>query len=172
MTSPVNQPESSEARNETILAMSDGVPIRPRGVMATRCFSMSLSTSYKPASFVPSLSVALGLTEFTRIYANFSRGEFFRQHARHGIESRFAGGVDGVARWMRTRGTGADIDYASAIRTEVPERFSDDQQRAEQVDDRVTRAVGRCRSECAFQRQPSGRGPKGYNTSSLAAVNP
>jgi hypothetical protein len=44
MTSPVNQPESSEARKATTLAMSSGVPIRPSGVMATSCFSTSLPT--------------------------------------------------------------------------------------------------------------------------------
>ena len=61
MISPVSQPESSEARNTTTPAMSDGVPMRPSGVMATSCFSNSLPTPNNPAARVPSLSVAENL---------------------------------------------------------------------------------------------------------------
>jgi len=56
------------------------------------------------------------------------------QHAGHGIEACFAGGVDRVSGRMRARGTGADIDDASRRGSEVWERFADDQQWPEQVD--------------------------------------
>ena len=42
MISPVNHADSSDARNTAIGAMSDGCPMRPRGVMATSCCSNSL----------------------------------------------------------------------------------------------------------------------------------
>src|SRR6202030_3927668 len=58
MISPVSHPESSEARNTTTLAMSAGVPIRPKGVRARKCFSNSLPVPSRPAAArVPSLKV-------------------------------------------------------------------------------------------------------------------
>ena len=67
MISPVSQPDSSEARNTAIGAMSEGCPMRPRGVMAIVCFSKSLPTPITPAARAPSVAVAPGLMEFTRI---------------------------------------------------------------------------------------------------------
>jgi hypothetical protein len=48
MISAVSHPESSEARNTTTLAMSAGVPMRPRGVIARECFSKSLPMPSSP----------------------------------------------------------------------------------------------------------------------------
>src|SRR5207244_4841554 len=67
MSSPVSQLDSSEARNTAIGAMSEGCPTRPRGVMAIMCFSYSLPTPIMPAARAPSVAVAPGLMEFTRI---------------------------------------------------------------------------------------------------------
>ena len=67
MSSPVSQLDSSEARNTAIGAMSEGCPTRPRGVMAIMCFSYSLPTPIMPAARAPSVAVAPGLIEFTRI---------------------------------------------------------------------------------------------------------
>jgi hypothetical protein len=47
ITSPVNQPESSEARNTATFVMSEGGPIRPSGVIATSCCTNLLPTPYK-----------------------------------------------------------------------------------------------------------------------------
>src|ERR1700756_5435427 len=60
MISPVSQPESSEARNTATPAMSDGVPMRPSGVMATSCFSNSIPTPYSPAAREPSVGRPCG----------------------------------------------------------------------------------------------------------------
>ena len=39
MISPVSQPDSSEARNTAVGAMSEGLPDAAEGVMAIICFS-------------------------------------------------------------------------------------------------------------------------------------
>ena len=60
MISPVSQPDSSEARNTAIGAMSEGCPMRPRGVMAIICFSKSLPTPITPAARAPRLPLPQG----------------------------------------------------------------------------------------------------------------
>ena len=42
--------------------------MRPSGVMASNCFSKSLPTPITPAARAPSVAVAPGLIEFTRIF--------------------------------------------------------------------------------------------------------
>ena len=49
-------------------AMSEGCPMRPRGVMAINCFSVSPPTPITHAARAPSVAVAPGLIEFTRIF--------------------------------------------------------------------------------------------------------
>src|SRR6516225_409970 len=65
-TSPVIQPESSDARKTATFAMSSTAPTRPNGVRAT-IVSLKLPSEV-PAARVPSVSTSPGASEFTRIF--------------------------------------------------------------------------------------------------------
>ena len=73
MISPVSQPESSEARNVTTFAMSDWRPDAAERRHGDQFSSRTRSPRRnKPAALAPSLSVAPGLTELTRIFRGAS----------------------------------------------------------------------------------------------------
>ena len=89
MRSPVSHPESSEARNTAIGAMSSGWPRRPSGVLATICFSKSLP-------MMPMLVRALGLdaSGIDGVDADLARAQLARQLRRHRIDGALGGRID------------------------------------------------------------------------------
>src|SRR5207244_2800736 len=69
-SSPVTQPESSDARKRAAFAISSAVPMRPRGVRVTA--SCSKPFLYSGSASTPSVSVAPGESELTRIFRGAS----------------------------------------------------------------------------------------------------
>ena len=83
MISPVSQPESSEARNTATLAMSAGVPMRPRASRRELLLELA-SRAQQPGRLCALAERGSGVDG---VHPDFSRGQFLGQHARDGVEA-------------------------------------------------------------------------------------
>src|SRR6266436_4425524 len=110
--------------------MSEGCPMRPSGVMAIICFSKSLPTPITPAARAPSLAVAPGLMEFTRICLgpnSFASTRVIASRAPLGCR------VDRQVGRGQLRRHRADVDDAATPRPEILDGLTDHQKGTQYV---------------------------------------